>query len=90
MIEKKFLITHDLGLHAKYATLLVQKCNQFNAKITLTCKKLTADFKSIMGVMALGVSKADVIVIDADGYDEEEAIKQISLELTDNMIAKEI
>lgn len=90
MVEKKFFITSDLGLHAKYCTMLVKTCNDFAAKATLSCRGITADFKSIMGVMALGVSAGEVITINIAGSDEVEAMKRLSLQLSEEKIAKEI
>ncbi|WP_146627190.1 HPr family phosphocarrier protein, partial [Oenococcus oeni] len=35
MVSKEFTITADSGLHARPATMLVQKASEFDSKLTL-------------------------------------------------------
>ena len=77
MAEKTFTITSDSGLHARPATVLVNKAGQFQSEISLTYNGRTVNLKSIMGVMSLGVPKGSQIVIEADGNDGDEALVAI-------------
>ncbi|MBD8068029.1 phosphocarrier protein HPr [Bacillus sp. PS06] len=77
MAEKTFTITSDSGLHARPATVLVNKAGQFQSDVSLTFNGRTVNLKSIMGVMSLGVPKGSEIVISAEGNDAEEAIAAI-------------
>ena len=90
MIEKKFKITSEQGLHARPATLLVQLANEFNCKIELTLGKTTIDFKSIMGVISIGAYKGEVINIACSGDDEKEAMEKIEFQILDLKLAKEL
>ncbi|MGE7021548.1 HPr family phosphocarrier protein [Solibacillus cecembensis] len=76
-MEKKFKITAPEGLHARPAALLVTAATPFLADITLDFKEKKANLKSIMGVMAQGVSPGSTIVISAQGSDEAEALQVI-------------
>ncbi|MFP7170522.1 phosphocarrier protein HPr [Terribacillus sp. 7520-G] len=77
MQEKTFTITSETGIHARPATLLVNKAGQFNSEIELSYKEKKVNLKSIMGVMSLGVPQGAQVVITADGNDEEAALEAI-------------
>lgn len=77
-MEREFIISNEQGIHARPATNLVQKANEFKSDITITYEGLTADLKSIMGVLSLGVTKGSTISIRVEGEDEVEALKEIS------------
>ncbi|PAF22902.1 phosphocarrier protein HPr [Terribacillus saccharophilus] len=77
MQEKTFTITSETGIHARPATLLVNKAGQFNSEIELAFNEKKVNLKSIMGVMSLGVPQGAQVVITADGNDEEAAIEGI-------------
>ncbi|AZV42069.1 MULTISPECIES: phosphocarrier protein HPr [Peribacillus] len=78
MIEKKFKVVAETGIHARPATLLVQAAGKFDSEITLEYKGRTVNLKSIMGVMSLGVGKNADITITATGSDENDAIKTLT------------
>ncbi|WP_077307885.1 phosphocarrier protein HPr [Terribacillus halophilus] len=77
MQEKTFTITSETGIHARPATLLVNKASQFNSEIGLTYKQKKVNLKSIMGVMSLGVPQGGEILITIDGQDKEDAMAGI-------------
>ncbi|MDN6901052.1 phosphocarrier protein HPr [Oenococcus sicerae] len=74
MVSKEFTITADSGLHARPATMLVQKASEFDSKLTLKYDGKEVNLKSIMGVMSLGAGKGAKIEIVADGDDEQAAL----------------
>ncbi|WP_153720929.1 HPr family phosphocarrier protein [Sporosarcina cascadiensis] len=78
MEECKFIITDPAGIHARPASILVQTANQFVSNIDIVFRERTANLKSIIGVMALGIPVHAVISIRATGADEESAIKAFS------------
>ena len=67
MVEGRFRITNELGLHARYATIIVKKANEFVSKIIIQCKNVETDLKSIMGVMSLAVSYNEIIKHNPSG-----------------------
>ncbi|WP_100013214.1 phosphocarrier protein HPr [Lentibacillus sediminis] len=78
MAEKKFTITADTGVHARPATLLVNKAGQYESDVEVSYNDKKVNLKSIMGVMSLGIPKGAEITITATGGDEEEAIKGVT------------
>jgi len=78
MIKKDFEIKNEMGLHARAAALFVQTTNKFASDIFLEKDNERVNAKSIMGIMALDISKNSIITIIIDGIDEEEAIEELS------------
>jgi len=83
MVEKKVVIKNDTGIHARPASLIVQKANGFKSDISLGKDGQEVNAKSIMGIMSLGVSKSTEVTIKAEGADEEAAVDAI-VELIEN------
>lgn len=77
MITKELTIKNEIGLHARPAALFVQTANKFLSDIMIKKEGKTVNAKSIMGVMAMGISKGEMIEIIIDGPDEENAISAI-------------
>ncbi|WP_138420275.1 phosphocarrier protein HPr [Aquibacillus sediminis] len=78
MKEQKFKITDDTGIHARPATILVNKAGQFQSEIELHYNGKSVNLKSIMGVMSLGVPQGAEVTVTADGGDEDNAIEGIA------------
>ena len=78
VVETSLVITNKVGLHARPASLLVQTAAQFQSKIRVQFDDKTANAKSMLGVMKLGASKGDTIVVRAEGEDAEQAIAALT------------
>ncbi|MDE5715200.1 MAG: HPr family phosphocarrier protein [Anaeroplasmataceae bacterium] len=87
---KHFRITNESGLHARTATIMVNLAVNYDSEITLKALKKEVDFKSIMGVMSLGLYEGAEIEIIVSGHDEEEAMDAIIHKLFDLHLGKEI
>lgn len=90
MISKKFKITNESGIHARPATSLVNVCMKFDSDITLDALKRSVDFKSIMGVMSLGIYSGTTITVTADGTDEKDCMDAITAKILELNLGKEI
>ncbi|MFP4078804.1 MAG: HPr family phosphocarrier protein [Bacillota bacterium] len=77
-MRKEFVLSNQEGLHARPATTLVSKANQFKSDITITYEDTTVDLKSIMGVLSLGAERGSLVVIEAKGEDEIGAMEAIT------------
>ena len=73
MTEFKYVITDELGIHARPAGMLVKEAKKFASAIKLATAAKTVDAKGIMGVMSLGAKKGDEVTVKADGADEADA-----------------
>lgn len=74
MMSKELTIANATGLHARPASMFVQTAGKFKSDINLLKDGNKINAKSIMGIMAAGISQGTVIHIETDGPDEQEAM----------------
>ena len=77
IIEKKFVIHNQLGLHARPAALLVETTNRFQSDITIQKGKQKVNAKSIMGVLMLAAGPGSRVTVRVVGSDAERAMAAI-------------
>ena len=85
MKEQTFTITDDTGIHARPATLLVNKAGQYESHVEMHYNGKTVNLKSIMGVMSLGVPKGAEIKVTVEGSDEDQAIEGIAAAIREQL-----
>ena len=83
VISKEVTINNQVGLHARPATVFIQKANEFKSSIWIERDERRVNAKSLLGVLSLGIVKGTTVNIVADGVDENEAIATLS-ELIDS------
>lgn len=86
MVSRETEVINKTGLHARPAAEISNLAMQFKSDIkirNLNRSGIEADAKSIMRVLALGVSRGMQVEICADGEDEEAAVSQM-IELIDS------
>ena len=77
MTKKEITIRLSSGLEARPVAMLVQVASQHASNIYLESEGRKVNAKSIMGMMTLGLSAGEKIVVTANGVDEEDAIQNI-------------
>ena len=75
MISKDVTVKNQVGLHARPATIFIQKANEFKASIWIEKEERKVNAKSLLGVLSLGITKGTEIKIIADGEDAEDAVE---------------
>lgn len=68
-------IKNESGLHARPASLFTREAVKYESKINLIKKDRRCNAKSIINILSLGISKNDQLTIEADGPDEERALR---------------
>lgn len=86
MKELLLTIKDPIGLHARPASKIVNVASKYTAKITLEADGKTANLKSIMNVLALGVKTNTKIKIKLDGEDESEASAALQAAFKENKL----
>jgi phosphocarrier protein HPr len=76
-VVKQIVVQKKEGLHARPAALFVQVANKFDAKITVKRDADEVNGKSIMGILMLGAEKGSIIIIEAEGKDAQQAMKEL-------------
>jgi phosphocarrier protein len=64
----------QVGLHARPATFLIQKANEFKCSLWIEKDERRVNAKSLLGVLSLGVAKGATIKIIGEGPDEVDAV----------------
>ena len=77
MITKKIQIQLQNGLEARPVAVLVQVASQYNSSIYVECDDRKVNAKSIMGMMTLGLTAGEEVVVSANGDDERTAMDDI-------------
>lgn len=78
MISKKVNVNLPADQEARPVAVTVQIASKYESKIYIVANSKKINAKSIMGMMSLGFGHGDELVIEADGADEEEAVKEIA------------
>lgn len=76
-IEKELVVKSPQGLHARPAAMFVQIASKFNSSITLKKGSERVNGKSIMGILTLGANKNSKIVLEINGDDADQVLKEL-------------
>lgn len=74
MKEFNYVITDEVGIHARPAGLLVKEVKKYQSSITVSFNGKKADARKLMALMAMGIKKNDEVTISVDGDDEDAAL----------------
>ncbi|MFQ3368417.1 MAG: phosphocarrier protein HPr [Methylophilaceae bacterium] len=74
MMMKKIKIINELGLHARASSKLTKLACTFTSDISLIKDQNKVNAKSMMEVLMLAAGKNTIILLEANGPDEKEAI----------------
>jgi len=74
MYIKEVTVNNEVGLHARPATFLIQKANEFKSSLWVEEKDRRINAKSLLGVLSMGIVQGTTINIIGEGSDEVEAV----------------
>lgn len=74
MIERDFVIQHEVGLHARPASRFTQVAGKYRSEVRLIKDGKIANGKSLLSILAMGIFKGARIKIQVVGPDEIEAM----------------
>jgi phosphocarrier protein len=77
MKKESIEIKNKLGLHARAAAKLSHLANSFKSEIFLIFDESKVNAKSLLGILTLGASVGNTILVEFEGKDEDEAAKAI-------------
>jgi phosphocarrier protein len=84
MPEVTVTVNHEVGLHARPASKFVQTATKFSSDIEVVHGETTANAKSILAILTLGVHSGAEINIKAEGEDADVALKALEQLVLDN------
>lgn len=81
----EYVITDEVGIHARPAGALVKKASEFVSNVNVVKDGKSADAKRLMGLMGLGVKKGDKVIVNVEGTDETHAITELEKFFKENL-----
>jgi len=75
MPEIKLTVIHEVGFHARPASIYIQTAAKFSSDIEVRHRETSANAKSILEVLPLGAHNGAEIIIKAEGDDAEKALQ---------------
>ena len=85
-MERTITVRDEHGLHARPASVFVAAATKFKSTMTVEVNGKTANGKSLLHLLALGITKGQTIKITTTGEDENEALHQVCAILENNGI----
>ncbi len=76
--EKTVVVTNQLGLHARVATMMVQTLRNYASQVHIVKDGVEVNARSVLGLLLLAATPGSEIVVRAQGPDSTEAIQEIS------------
>lgn len=89
MVSRKVVVNNPSGLHLRPAGILCKTAIDFKSKITLRFNDITANAKSVLGVLGACIKTGDEVEIICDGEDEQDALGTI-VNAIENGLGEEI
>ncbi len=81
----EYVITDEVGIHARPAGLLVKASKDYSSTIIVKCGDKSADAKKLLAVMSLGVKKGQNIEVSVEGDDEDTAVAALETFFKENL-----
>lgn len=73
-LSRQVVVNNPQGLHARPADLFVKLAKQYQAQISVVCRRERVDGKSILDMMTLAATAGTELTIEATGADAVEAL----------------
>ncbi|MCR4650353.1 MAG: HPr family phosphocarrier protein [Lachnospiraceae bacterium] len=72
-----YVITDEVGIHARPAGQLVQAVKALTSKVTIEANGKSAEATKLMMVMALGAKKGTEVTVKVEGADEDADVVKV-------------
>ena len=80
-----YVITDEVGIHARPAGVLVKEAKKYASKITISKEGKSADATKLMALMSMGVKQGEEVTVSVEGDDEETAAVEIEKFFKENL-----
>jgi phosphocarrier protein HPr len=77
-LERRFVISNRLGLHARAAVKLVKTANRFRSDICVCAHGMQVNGKSVMGLLTLAASQRAALLVTCEGDDAGAAMEAVA------------
>ncbi|SDD32468.1 phosphocarrier protein [Paenibacillus sp. UNCCL117] len=77
-MEREVRVNHAEGLHARPAADIMKLAGQYQSRLSVVHGGKSANAKSMVSLLRLGVQQGQSVVVRAEGPDEEEALTALA------------
>lgn len=85
MAKFNYVITDEVGLHARPAGMLAKQAKACGAKVTLSCNGKSADASKLMAVMGMGVKKGMEVEVTIEGDNADAVAAEMETFFKENL-----
>lgn len=68
-----YVITDEIGIHARPAGLLVKEAKKYASRVVIRANGKSAEATRLMAIMGMGVKCGQTVEVEVAGDDEDEA-----------------
>lgn len=76
-MERQVTVNHPEGLHARPASDFVEAAIRFQSRIEVVFDNKSANAKSILSLLKLGIEQGNRVVLRAEGPDADAALEEL-------------
>jgi phosphotransferase system HPr (HPr) family protein len=77
VISKSYTVLNPAGFHARPTKSFVKLASSFPCAVKVTKQGKTANGKSSLSMLTLGIVRYDEVTLETDGEHEEQALQQL-------------
>ena len=70
-----YVITDEIGIHARPAGLLVKEAKKYASRVVIRANGKSAEATRLMAIMGMGVKCGQTVEVEVVGDDEDEAFE---------------
>lgn len=85
MKEFSYVITDEIGIHARPAGMLVKEAKKYESEIVISKDGKKAEATRLMALMGLGVKCGENVNVEVTGADEEAACEAMQAFFKENL-----
>ena len=80
-----YVITDEIGIHARPAGLLVKEAKKYASKVVIRANGKSAEATRLMAIMGMGVKCGQAVEVEITGDDEETAFEGMKAFFEENL-----
>ena len=80
-----YVITDEIGIHARPAGLLVKEAKKYASKVVIKANGKSAEATRLMAVMGMGVKCGQTVEVEFTGDDEDTAFEGMKAFFEENL-----
>ena len=80
-----YVITDEIGIHARPAGLLVKEAKKYASKVVIKANGKSAEATRLMAVMGMGVKCGQTVEVEVTGDDEDTAFEVMKAFFEENL-----